>query len=73
MGGQAHVPKKIILAVFQVVIWNSHFKKRASGIPEIPGNSRESKGIQGNRGNPRLWLEDGAQALDIDHAIVFSS
>jgi len=56
-----------------LVIWNSHFKKRASGIPEIPGNSRESKEIQGNRGNPRLWLEDGAQALDIDHAIVFSS
>jgi len=50
-------PHFIAQQAAQLVIWNSHFKKRASGIPEIPGNSRESKGIQGNRGNPRLRYE----------------
>jgi len=39
-----------IVVQIQLVIWNSHFKKRASGIPEIPGNPRESKGIAGIHG-----------------------
>jgi hypothetical protein len=33
-----------------LVTWNSHFEKIASGIPGIPGNSRESKGIPGIHG-----------------------
>jgi len=36
-------------------------------------NTREFPGIQGNPGNPRLWLEDGAQVLDINLSAVFSS
>ena len=33
-----------------LVTWNSHFEKTASGIPGIPGNTRESKGIPGIHG-----------------------
>jgi len=50
-----------------LVTWNSHFEKIASGIPGIPGNSRESKGIEGNLGNPRLWRGAGTSTPYIEH------
>ena len=50
-----------------LVTWNSHFEKRALGIPGIPGNRGESKGIEGNPGNPRLWREAGTSTPYIDY------
>jgi len=59
--------------MFRLVTWNSHFEKRATGIPGIPGNSREFQGIQGNPGNPRLWREVGSRAPYIDYKINYTS